>query len=163
MPSSRDVVPDGAPAQLLEFLRAHPGSHIADAMLALGLPQASAYYALTRLRDLKLIKRLGRWNPARWKVVGTPPVDPSRLAERHPVLADFTAPILQARSIDAAAHPTGTPFAIVGGVMRASSGDVQTLGISGPRLSSSEYQSPGSVHLPGVSHPWGFLSNRKGR
>jgi DNA-binding IclR family transcriptional regulator len=60
------LLPEGAPARLLEFLRQHVGSTIAEAVLALNLSDSTAYEALRRLRELKLVKRRGRWNPARW-------------------------------------------------------------------------------------------------
>ena len=148
-------MPDGAPAQLLEFIREHPGAKIGDAMLALNLTDSTAYYALTRLRDLRLVKRRGRWSPARWQVVGKPPADPACLEERHAELTASAPMTLHARSVDAATHPTGT--------LSERAGGVQVFGISGPQVSAPEYSHQGTVNVPGAAHPWSWGNYGKSR
>lgn len=151
MPSSREGLPEGAPADLFEFIRQHPGTKIGDAILALNLPRATAYYALARLRKLRLIHRRGRWSSARWHVVEKKPPDPSGAEQRHAALADCAALMLSALSTDSIVHPTGTPIDRAGGV--------QVFGISGPHVRALEYSHQGGSRAPGELHPWSYLGN----
>jgi len=151
VPRSREGLPEGAPADLFEFIRQHPGTKIGDAILALNLPRATAYYALTRLRKLRLIHRRDRWSSARWQVVEGKPPDPSCVEQRHAALADCAPLMLSALSTDSIAHPTGTP------IDRA--GAVQVFGISGPQVRALEYSHQGTSNAPGETHPWSYLGN----
>lgn len=151
MPKSREVIPEGAPAQLLEFLRDHPKSTLDEATLALGLPESTMYYALTRLRDLGLIKKASRWTPPRWLLTAFPP-EASRTCRE---VAEFnknatTGPPLMLAGPANVVRPTGTPVARAGGI--------QVIGIQGPQIKSAEYSHQGTVNAVAASHPWAYAN-----
>lgn len=131
--------------------------------IALGIKRSTTEMAITRLVQMGLHERPKRTpREAKPKQPALSPTESFRLNRAQFSAAAAAGPALTLNS-DPQVHPTGTPFAVVNGVMRASSGAVQAWGISGPRLSSSEHQSRGNAQLPGASHPWGFLSHGKGR
>ncbi len=135
--------PEDASAQLLEFLRDHPKSTLKEVMLALELPESTAYYALTRLRDLGWIRKVSRWLPARWRLATIPPEASCTCRE----VADFTTgpPLVQT---DGVVRPTGTLVALAGGL--------QIIGIEGPRMKEPEYSHESTAHEVGAFHPWSY-------
>jgi hypothetical protein len=87
MPVSRTLVPEGAPAQLFEYIKKNPGKTVGEAIEIYGMPISVAYYALARLRDLNLIRRVSRKLPVRWEAVAVeiePAPAPVPLVVGHP-------------------------------------------------------------------------------
>jgi hypothetical protein len=127
---------------LLEFLRDHPKSTVDEMMLALELPESTAYYALKRLRDRGLIRKASRWIPSRWRLVAAANSDFPKVPWRA---RRWCRPLVQA---DGIVRPTGTPITLAGGM--------QIIRIQGPQIKEPEYSHDGRAHQVATSHPWTY-------
>jgi hypothetical protein len=162
VPASRGMLPEGAPSELFDFLEGHPASTIEEAIAELKLERSTAYYALTRLSDLRLIRPSNRERPRRWRIAEKknetspselePPPRPRPGSEAvAPARADpFTH--LLATSTDRTLRPSGVPFAVVDGRMR--------FGFRGCELQVLSIR--GAVSKPEPNF-WGRNSGRFGR
>jgi hypothetical protein len=150
MAASREVVPEGAPAQIFEYFRKNPGHTIRDVIAALSLDLSTAYYGLTRLHDLRVLKRIGRKRPARWEAIEhaieltAAPVPLVPAAALGPIKL-FSSPWVY--------HFTGTLIGRPGTQM-------QDFRISQGRSKERDYCRDGNKVDPGGDHPWSY-SNRK--
>jgi hypothetical protein len=149
VPASREIVPEGAPREILEHFRNHPGDTIRSVIEALKLDLSTAYYGLTRLHDLGLVRRIGAKRPARWEVVaeaaddqGPVPLIPG--AAEGPIKLFSNQPVYR---------PTG---ALVTPGMH-----MLCFRISSGRAPEREYCREGRRPGPSAEHPWSYSNRNK--
>jgi len=124
------IQPASAPADLWGFFKAHPDSNIDEAIADLKLPRSTAFYALSRLFELKLIEQAGRrrkGQPRRWKIV-EPPAPP----------ALESPPLALAIASSGTLRPTGMPYRVVDGIVRPLRGALEVLFVNGMHLDERE-------------------------
>lgn len=157
MPVSRQIVPEGAPAQIFEYFRKNPGRTIRSIVEDLQLDLSTAYYGLTRLHDLGLVKRIGRKRPARWEAIETLP-EPSEPVPLVPGSQDGPIRLFSSQPVYA---PTGMPYKIVDGVILPRFGAVEAFVIGGARIGEKEYSKQGTAHDHNADHPWSYSNRHK--
>lgn len=129
--------------------------------IALGIKRSTTEMAITRLVQMGLHER-PRYVPreAKPKQPALSPTESFKLNRAQFSAAAAAGPALTLNS-DPQVHPTGTPFRIVDGVMRASSGAVEALVICGQSVRSDLSHHQGTSNSPGAAHPWAWgASNR---
>lgn len=161
MRARRVLKPGAAPARVLKFLRRNPDARSAEMARVLGIKLSTIEMALTRLVQMGVYQRPKR--APRMAKPKEPELSPGESLER--VRAQFSAaaaigPSLRCES-QPEVHPTGTPFVVVDGVMRAGSEAVQVFGISGAHVRAPDYSHhQGTTNTPSPAHPWGFANCR---
>lgn len=159
------LMPGAAPARVLKFLRRNHFGRPTDIARVLGIKRSTVEMAITRLVQMGLYKRPKRApRQAKPKQPALSPTESLRLAREQFTVAAALGPSLRPDSVPEV-HPTGTPFVVVDGVMRASSRGcaVQSFAIAGTQVRASEYSHLGNVNTPSSSHPWGFGNYGKPR
>lgn len=163
MHARRVLKPGAAPARVLKFLRRNPNARSDDMARVLRIKRSTVEMAITRLVQMGAYQR--------------PPRRPRQAKPRQPALSpDESLELARAKFSAAAAigpslrcesraevHPTGTPFVVVDGVMRAGSEAVQVFGISGAHVEAPDYSHhQGTTNTPSSAHPWGFANRKAG-
>lgn len=153
---SRYLEPGRAPARVLKFLKRNPGMHAAEIGRALGIKFSTVAMAMTRLVQLGMYERpphaVRQAKPGK---SAPSPTESLRRAREQFSAAAGLGPTLLPES-EPVVHPTGTPYVVLDGVIRASSGAVQAFTNVGAAAKSAEYSHQGTVNVPHSNHPWNF-------
>lgn len=160
MRPARQLAPEGSPREILEYFRTNPGRTIRHVIGALKLDLSTAYYGLTRLHDLGLVKRVGDKRPARWEVVADAPEPPAPVPLVPAVASDGPIKLFSSQPVYA---PTGMPYEIVDGAIRPLDRRcaVQVLAIDIAQPREREPSREGRKNVPQSEHPWSYTNRNR--